>query len=360
MPRRDVWFVIPSANPENCRKVLPVWRERGYRIAVLQNFQRGEIPADITVWYDSYPGWPGSVNILCREVVPRECDLIVTGGDDMLPDPDHTAQELAAQFFDRFPDGFGVMQPHGDEFLCARRYCGSPFIGRAWFENMYGGQGPMHPGYHHNYADNELYWTAKGLGVLWTREDLSHFHDHFSREGREAPAYWGSVRSKDLDDCLLYYARVHQHFPGHEPRAGFTVPRPYDTTMPRAEMLLLAEQRLFNLMFENPFAEAIQKKLERCAEEAQDLVAIYGHGYHTQVGIAALRDPPVKIACIIDDNAAKQGKLAWGYPVVSREQAIDLGVKAVVLSAQASEEMLWENASVFRERGIPVHRLYGG
>lgn len=357
MSSNDVWFVIPSASPEKCRKTLPLWRERGYRIAVLQNFEKGEIPADIVDWFDYYPGWPESVNILCRQVIPQSCQLIVSGGDDMLPDPNHTAQELAAQFFDRFPDGFGVMQPHGDEFMCAKRYCGSPFIGRAWFENMYGGRGPMYGGYHHNYADNELYWVAKGLNALWERTDLSHFHDHFTRTGESQPDYWNSVKQRDLQDCLLYYARVHETFPGHAPTQA-ALCRPFDESLPRAEMLLLAEHRLFRVAIDNPYSNAIAKALTQCADEGEHTVGLYGFGLHTQVAGSALREPPVKIACIIDDNESNHGRVAWGIPVVSRHTALAMGLQAVVLSGNSVEDRLWSNATPFRERGINVRRLY--
>lgn len=354
----EVWFVIPSANPENCRKVLPLWRAQGYRIAVLQNRERAEIPADRTVWFDSYPGWPESVNILCRTIIPESCNLIVSGGDDMLPDPSHSASQLAEQFFERFPDGFGVMQPHGDEFMCAKRYCGSPFIGRGWFERMYGGDGPMYKGYHHNYADNELYWLAKGFGALWERPDLSHYHDHFTRDGREQPAYWESVKERDLRDCLLYYSRVHENFPGHRPTRGPGAERAYDTTLPRDEMLTLADQRLFSVACDNPYARAIAGGLQRCADAGHERVAIYGCGLHTQAGIAALREPPVRVCCFIDDNAANHGRSMWGVPVVSREGALALGVEAVVLSGNSVEDRLWANSAIFRERGVTVVRLY--
>lgn len=357
---RDVWFVIPSANPENCCKVLPAWRERGYKTAVLQNLEKANIPSDLTVWFDCYPGWPESVNILCRDVVPKSCDLIVTGGDDMLPDPDHTAGELAAQFLGRFPDTFGVMQPHGDEFMCATRYCGSPFIGRGWFENMYAGRGPMYHRYHHNFADNELYWLAKGLGALWERPDLSHFHDHFTRDGRPQPVYWNSVKERDLRDCLLYYARVYEDFPGHQPSSTpATRGRAYDTSMPRTEMLALAEQRLFHVACDNPYATRLSEALAVCEYAGQSIVAIYGCGLHTQVGVAALREPPVTIACLIDDNPANHHRTMWGIPIVSRQTAMKMGVQAVVLSGNSVEDRLWENSAIFRERGIAVHRLYG-
>lgn len=355
----EVWFVIPSASPEKCRKVLPLWRERGYRTAVLQNFERGDIPADIVEWYDSYPGWPESVNTLCRSIVPASCNLIVTGGDDMLPDPNHTAQELSSQFFQRFRDGFGVMQPHGDEFLSAKRYCGSPFIGRTWFETMYAGRGPMYGGYHHNYADNELFWVARGLGALWERPDLSHFHDHFTRSGSPQPRYWDSVKSKDLSDCLLYYARVHEHFAGHAPNTGPGVHRAYDTTMNKAEMLALAEQRLLRVACDNPYVTALRRAFDECAVAGHTEVAVYGSGLHTQVGGAALCDAPVKVVCVIDDNPANHTRSMWNIPIVSRETALKMGVDAVVLSGNSVEDRLWDNCAQFRDHGVPVYRLYG-
>lgn len=360
MPTHDVWFAIPSANPEKCRRVLPVWREMGYKTAVLQNFERGDIPADIAVWRDRYPGWPASSNILCREIVPKSCPIVVCGGDDMLPDPNYSAQDLAEQFLQRFPDTFGVMQPHGDEYLAARRYCGSPFLGRAWFDTMYAGTGGMCAGYHHNYADNELFWLARGMGVLWERPDLSHYHEHFTRTGAAQPAYWESVKNNDLQDCFLYVARAHAGFPGHEPAGPGADRRPrFAPPGDRADMLVLAEQRMAYIALDNAFAAAISGGLRRCADLGLDPIALYGFGFHTRVGVAALCEPPVRIACIIDDNPMSHGRRPWNIPVVSRERALDMGVRAVVLSANSVEDRLWDNSAIFRDAGLPVMRLYG-
>ncbi len=355
----EVWFAIPSASPEKCRKVLPVWRERGYRVAILQNFERADIPADICVWSDRYPGWAQSVNILAREIVPRSAQIIVTGGDDMLPDPDHTAQELATQFLERFPDTFGVMQPHADEYLASRRYCGSPFLGRAWIDTMYHGQGPLFGKYHHNWADNELYWVARGLDALWLRPDLSHFHDHFTRGGRAEPAYWSSVKQRDLDDCLLYFARAQTGFAGHEPlETAATRGRSFDVSLDPREMVVLARQRMLGMATDNPYAHALSNAISSCAERGLDPIAIYGLGAHTRIGASALCQPRTRIDCIIDDNDAHHGTRAWNIPVVSRVQALQRGVKAVVLSASAVEDELWSRAQAFRDEGIPVIRLY--
>jgi len=359
MPKPEVWFAIPSASPENCRAVLPVWKKMGYRTAVLQNFEPGEIPADICVWTDKYLGWAGSVNMLCREVVPRNCLIVVTGGDDMLPDPNHTAEQLAEQFLARFSDTFGVMQPHGDEYLASRRYCGSPFLGRAWIDTMYGGAGPLFGNYFHNWADNELYWVARGLDALWERPDLSHYHDHFTRSGRQQPAYWSGVKQKDLDDCLLYYARAQTGFAGHPPLlTDATRGRAFDSTLNRADMVVLARQRMLGMAIDNPYAHALAGAMERCARESLGPVAIYGFGAHTRIGGNALCQPRVPIDCIIDDNPAHHGASAWNIPVVSPAAALRRGIKAIILSASAVEDELWASAQIFREAGIPVIRLY--
>ena len=50
----------------------------------------------------------------------------------------------------------------------------------------------------------------------------------------------------------------------------------------------------------------------------------------------------------------------WGFPLVSREQALQLGIDAVVISANSIEDRLWQQAAIFRERGILTLRLYGG
>lgn len=356
--RHDVWFAIPSASVERCRKVLPVWREMGYKIAILQNRERGDVPADLCVWYDYYPGWPESINILAREIVPKSASIIVSGGCDMLPDPNHSAQELARQFFERFPDGFGVMQPHGDEYLAARRYCGSPFLGRAFVDTMYGGRGPMHGEYHHNYADNELFWVAKGMGVLWERPDLSHFHDHFTRSGAAAPAFWQSVAKNDLRDCMLYYSRAYQRFPGHRPAQGPGVARGWDETLDLDEMLVLARARITAEALKNGAADRVGAMFVQCAERGERTVALYGAGHHTRNAAMALAQPPVRVACIIDDSPPQQGKSLWGIPIVSRDEALRRGVDAVILSGDAVEAKLWDASSVFRLNGTPVYRLY--
>lgn len=360
MPTPEVWFAIPSASPEQCRKTLPEWRRMGYRIAVLQNWKKGDIPADIVVWRDQYPGWPGSINELCRSVVPKDAAIVVSGGDDMLPDPRHPAPQLAMQFLERFPDTFGVMQPQGDGFMEAAHYCGSPWLGRAWIDRMYGGTGPMPSMYRHNWSDVELFWVAKGMGCLWQRPDLSQYHDHFYRRRTERPDYWEqNVHSADRDDVQMFLARRWLNFPGHEPKG----PAPkFDPSVLRHDVKRLAERHWVNLyasdLLDSSWSDRMRSALDRCAMQGRTRVALYGAGTHTRALGSVLREPPVQIVCIIDDDPGTHGQKLWNFPIVSREDALRMHVDAVVLSSNSLEDKLWENAARFRANSIPVIRLY--
>ena len=278
----------------------------------------------------------------------------------MLPEPGLDAATLGAQFVERFPDLFGVMQPQGDAFLGARHYCGSPWLGRAWIERMYRGSGPMWPGYHHNWADNELFWVARGLGALWARADVAQRHEHFTRTGEDAPDYWREhVSARDRADVELYIARAGAHFPGHEPVGGAPV---YDPGVFERENRGIAEAywttRYGAESGAGPCERRMRGALARCADEGVRRVALYGAGTHTRSVGGALMDPPVEVLCLIDDDRRAQGGRLWGFPIVSRDEALALRPDAVVLSSNTMEEELAERAGPFEAAGIRVVGLY--
>lgn len=358
----EVWLVMPSANPGNCAARLPLWRERGYRIALLQDRLRFDAPADRILHVDRYPGWPMSINLLCRDAVPPSADIIVAAGDDMLPDPDHSAQELAVQFLDRFPDRFGVMQPIGDTYLNARHYAGSPWLGRAWCDAMYHDTGPFWPGYHHNWADNELYWLARCMDAFWERPDLTQRHEHFARAQATniAPAYWtASARGHDRRDVDLFIARAAAGFPGYEPRA---IARRFDRDRFDALYTSLAEVHRLSAHgtpVEAPHAERrMRRALQGCADAGRRRVMIYSAGGHTHAVVPALADSPAPIIGLIDDSPALAGQTRWGWPIVPLEQAQSLRPDAVILSSNTREDELAGRCALLELSGVEVVRLY--
>lgn len=177
----EVWYAIPSANTARAVACLAVWRSRGYRTAVFLDEGAPSVGADLEV-RGAYPGYFAAVNRLVTHIGPT-ADVVVTGGDDMYPDPDHAPSDIARQFYTRFPDGAGVMQPVGDTLTGTDQICGSPWFGRGWLLRAYEGQGPFHPGYTAFFGDEELLHVARQQGRLWQRPDLVQRHDHYTRPG---------------------------------------------------------------------------------------------------------------------------------------------------------------------------------
>lgn len=236
----SVWYCIPSARPpEESEKILKLWRERGYSIGLWRDH--------FTVSTYAYPGYAAAVNALIRSIINGvpDAEWFVTGGDDVEPDLNHTAEEIAQQcawYFLRKTKlehmnqliveeewaTFGVMQPTGDRWGDRQgpyidRVCGSPWMGREFCRRMYGGRGPLFEGYYHMGEDEELQAVATKLGVLWQRPDLIHFHRHWGRtdnpsrndipkflERANSPEEWAAYKN-------LFAERQAAGFPGHEP-----------------------------------------------------------------------------------------------------------------------------------------------
>lgn len=330
----------------------------GYRIAVLQDRERFEAPADVIVTADRYPGWGATVNRLFREVVTEACPVIVSGGDDMLPDPDHSAGELAEQFIERFAGTFGVMQPTGDEFEQTGTICGSPWLGRAWMERMYRGHGGMPECYVHNWADEELYWVAKCSGRLWQRPDLTQRHEHFRRRGESAPDYWiDSAARHDERDCLTFIARRAAGFPGAEP---VDEPALLDLGVLARAYAGKAEEayKAHHGEHGSEASDRLGAALDALHADGCERVAIFGAGQHTRRCGDTLCRPPVSILAIIDESPERIGTRLWNYPVVSPAQALTLGLDAVVLSSDAMEDRLRGAAQPLANAGVRVVGLY--
>ncbi len=161
-------------------------------------------PIHLRLHVMQYPGVWRAWNALAKACVACEGEVCVLVGDDMEPDPVRSAGEIGKEFLERFPDGFGVMQPAGDrqgDIIGGRwnsqRICGSPWVGRAWVTFAYGGKGPVNGDYAAFFADEELKLVAEAGGVLWQRDDLTQKHLHWS---------WGHLPRQD------YHARNQRYW----------------------------------------------------------------------------------------------------------------------------------------------------
>lgn len=239
----SVWFCIPSARPAAvATECLDAWRSMGYRIALLR---QGELIAgDLVISTERYLGWAASTNMLVREVMERdlEAQWFVGGGDDYLPDLEHSADEIAAQCTEHFSGTYGVMQCTGDRWgsddMWAKkmypdapayidRIAGSPWMGREFCQRAWKGQGPMHPGFHHMHGDECLTLYAEHFGIYWRRRDLTQLHNHWGRPTNDnpspskadMPAFLAEVNSRahwDESKALLNQLR-ETNFSGWEP-----------------------------------------------------------------------------------------------------------------------------------------------
>jgi hypothetical protein len=222
---------------------------------------------------------------------------------------------------------------------------------------MYGGTGPMWPGYRHNWADNELYWVAKCLGRLWERPDLSQHHAHFSRDGKPPEDYWTrNVSSADRADVQTFIARSWQNFPGHQPR---DLNLRFDHELFQREYTRAPETYWISRYgATDDAATRISNALKTCAAQGCTRVAIYGAGTHTRSAAAALMDAPVHIDCIIDDSPLHAGRSLWNFPILTLAQAQSRNLDAVILSSKTMEAELAKAAHPLTTQGTKLIHLY--
>jgi len=259
----SVWVVCPSARPpEYLEKWDAAWRAKGYKIALWrdQNDWGGRF-ADITQWSavrqpdPGYPGYAIAVNFLVKLLLgfDETFEWAVIAGDDIFPDPNKSAEEIAAECRQHFVevwktgslgsgDGatFGVMQPTGDRFGEERnakdpamrgayidRVCGSAWVGREFCARINRGRGPLWPEYTHQFVDEELQNIAIKYGVLWQRRDLTHYHDHWGRpkpgetmgDMRNMPEFLKEANTQEhwRKYRNLFETRRNASFPGSDP-----------------------------------------------------------------------------------------------------------------------------------------------
>lgn len=264
------WLTIPSARPpEEAEKVLKLWRERGYKIALYRD--SGEwnpgCGADALLSPGEgrqYPGYAEAVNYLVELVsfhVDPTVEWFVIAGDDVQPDLNHSAEEIASQCAEYFgvrPDKawhegesiskrmhhphlstFGVMQPTGDRWQEGMggfrnapidRVAGSAWYGREYCRRMYQGKGPLWHEYKHMFCDEEAQEVAIKMGVFWQRRDLTQLHMHVLRHpelgklvdsraiAEKAPhlVKWNTEKHWN-ESKKLFLDRKAAGFPGHEP-----------------------------------------------------------------------------------------------------------------------------------------------
>lgn len=192
----NVWVCFPSVDCHKASLAKTKWRKQGYKVALFFDVDRESVDADRN-FFGRYQGYWNACNLMARALVADEkADIVVFAADDIDPDPNHTAQEIAEIYVKRFPDFYGVLQPCADPQgldasgkSAAARIAGSPWLGRKWITDAFGGKYPIPDEPFHFYSDELLKEVAERLGKLEMRPDLEQWHHHWSFEHREPANY---------------------------------------------------------------------------------------------------------------------------------------------------------------------------
>lgn len=223
--------VWPSALIDRAIDCARKWKSKGYEICVgLDESSRNELindnPFDVLAWIPNWRGYYREINSLVSQAFSAGADLVTCIGDDMDP-PIQGAQYIAEQYFGKFPDGYGVLQPCGDPqgdlmlvpghedlgpLRNAGRICGSPVFGRAWSVSGYK-SGGFCDGYSSFYGDEDLWNRALNLGVLWLDKETEHRHNHWSFGKTERQPYHLKAQLNWEKDKALFSRRRAEGFP---------------------------------------------------------------------------------------------------------------------------------------------------
>lgn len=221
------FVVYPSADYDRGVSCARKWMEKGYEelIGLDSSPSYSAATPRHVILRAPFPGYYRTINWLVDQAFSYGADLVTCIGDDMEP-PTQGAQFIAEQYFSKFPDGFGVMQPCGDpqgdlmvvkgfEHLGplhnAGRICGSPVFGRAWSTSGYK-HGGFHDGYRSFYGDEDLWNRAMNLGVLWLDRETMHLHNHWSWGKSVKQPYHDVAQKNWLDDQQLFLSRKAEGF----------------------------------------------------------------------------------------------------------------------------------------------------
>lgn len=219
-----VWMATASARPvAEAKECFDSWKAIGCKTAATRKECDGDqIGLDLTICLPEYRGMYRHDNLLAKAIMVADPNftIMVTGGDDIMADPNFPAAQLEAEFIEHFGGTLGVMQPTGlawdTEVIDGRetqeRIAWGPWIGREWCERAYMGKGAYWDEPWHFFGDELLQITAERFGLFWQRRDI--MQEHRQARGPATPDF--RVRANrwwDTDKALFERVR-HPDWPG--------------------------------------------------------------------------------------------------------------------------------------------------
>ncbi len=90
-------------------------------------------------------------------------------------------------------------------------------------------------------------------------------------------------------------------------------------------------------------------------------LALWGAGIHTSQLLSETDLGQAEIACIFDNDLKKDGSRLMGYPVEKFSgdlEKIKKRIDAILISSEASEDIIYNQISYLEDHGIKIYRLY--
>lgn len=215
---------FPTVRLKQAAETIERWKSAGFMpLIMVNNIPGARFPEGCgAIKKDTYEGYFRECNLLCKILFEEaKADVVVCASDSIFPDPNINATAGGALFATKFPNGVGVMQPVWDRFEGSDGNCWSPWIGRNFWKEFYGGHGPFHHMYFQYFGGRELHDVAAKENVYW-ETDIIHQH----RRPDTKPD-WQAKTNKDSytdRDRTLYYERKSLRFPDYGARSKLFLP----------------------------------------------------------------------------------------------------------------------------------------
>lgn len=106
----------------------------------------------------------------------------------------------------------------------------------------------------------------------------------------------------------------------------------------------------------------LQKKIEKILKDTPEgRLAIWGGGIHTSQLFSETILGQAEIACIFDNDPKKHGSYLFGHKIekfCGRPDEIKKTIDSILISSEASEDIIYKQISYLENHGIKIYRLY--
>src|SRR3990167_9996919 len=116
-----VFAAWPTCNLFRSNQNYRRWHDLGYKVAVATDLPKdaiGNVAASVPpLVIGRYEGYYRAMNALAKGLVRMyKADVVICAGDGIHPHPGVRGHDIAFAFKNKFPNGYGIMQPCADKW----------------------------------------------------------------------------------------------------------------------------------------------------------------------------------------------------------------------------------------------------